>query len=60
MLKVVDAEKEYALGEGGSLMVQDREDPDDCVQVDAEHFSDFERDVWWFLTKAEVCNELVR
>jgi hypothetical protein len=49
MIKVVDSEKEYSLGGEGSLMVQDRQDPDDCVQVDAKEFSDFERSVWWFL-----------
>jgi hypothetical protein len=50
MLKVIDSEKEYTLGGEGSLMVQDRQDPDDCVQVDAKEFSDFERSVWWFLS----------
>lgn len=49
MLKVIDDDKEYSLAGEGSLMVQDRVDPDDCVQVDAKDFSDFERSVWWFL-----------
>jgi hypothetical protein len=49
MLRVIDDEKQYALGGEGSLMVQDLVDPDDCVQVDAKEFSDFERKVWWFL-----------
>lgn len=49
MLMVIDDEKEYSLGDSGCLLVQDREDPDDCVQVDAKEFSDFERRVWWFL-----------
>jgi hypothetical protein len=48
MLKVVDSEKEYTLA-GDSLMVQDLTDPDDCVQVDAKDFSDFECGVWLFL-----------
>jgi hypothetical protein len=50
MLKVIDSEKEYTLGGEGSLMVQDRQDPDDCVQVDAKEFSDFESRVWLFLS----------
>jgi hypothetical protein len=49
MLRVIDAEKEYTLGGEGSLMVQDLVDHDDCVQVDAKEFSEFERKVWWFL-----------
>lgn len=49
MLKVIDDDKEYELGEG-CLMVQDRHDPDDCVQVDAKDFSDFELSVYQFLT----------
>lgn len=48
-LKVIDGEKEYTLAGGGALMVQDLQDPDDCVQVDAKEFSEFERSVWWFL-----------
>ena len=48
-LKVIDSEKEYTLAGGGALMVQDLQDPDDCVQVDAKEFSEFERSVWWFL-----------
>ena len=50
MLKVIDDEKEYELGDGGCLLVQDRQDPDDCVQVDAKEFSDFESRVWLFLS----------
>jgi len=53
MLKVNDGDKEYYLGGAGSLMVQDLQDPDDCVQVDAKEFSAFERYVWWFLFGAE-------
>lgn len=53
MIKVIDNEKEYSLGAGECLMVQDLEDPEDCVQVDAEDFSDFEKEVWHFLFKAE-------
>ena len=49
MIKVIDDEKEYSLCGSGSLMVQDLQDPDDCVQVDAKEFSSFERSVWWFL-----------
>jgi hypothetical protein len=52
MLRVIDDEKEYSLGGEGSLMVQDLADPEDCVQVDAKEFSDFERSVWWFLQGA--------
>lgn len=48
-MKVVDSEKEYTLADGDALMVQDLADPDDCVQVDAKEFSDFERSVWMFL-----------
>jgi hypothetical protein len=50
MLKVIDDDKEYSLAGEGSLMVQDRADPEDCVQVDAKEFSDFERSVFVFLT----------
>jgi hypothetical protein len=53
MLKVVDNEKEYTLA-GDSLMVQDLTDPDDCVQVDAKEFSDFECGVWLFLKGESV------
>jgi hypothetical protein len=49
MLKITDDEKEYSLCGSGSLMVQDLQDPDDCVQIDAKDFSDFERSAWWFL-----------
>lgn len=49
MLRVIDDEKQYALGGEGSLMVQDLVDPDDCVQVDAKGFSDFEASVFKFL-----------
>jgi hypothetical protein len=52
MLKVIDEEKQYTLAGEGSLMVQDLNDPDDCVQVDAKEFSDFERSVWRFLQGA--------
>jgi len=48
MLMVIDDDKEYALGDN-SLMVQDRHDPDDCVQVDAKDFSEFENKVYQFL-----------
>ena len=51
MLKVIDDDKEYSLAGEGSLMVQDRADPEDCVQVDAKEFSDFERSVFVFLTE---------
>lgn len=50
MLMVVDDDKEYSLAGESSLMVQDRQDADDCVQVDAKEFSDFELKVWKFLT----------
>jgi hypothetical protein len=50
MLKVIDSEKEYELGDGDCLIVQDIQDPDDCVQVDAKEFSDFELKVYQFLT----------
>jgi hypothetical protein len=50
MLTVRDDDKEYSLGGEGSLMVQDLADPEDCVQVDAKEFSDFERSVFVFLT----------
>ncbi len=53
MLKIVDAEKEYSLGVGDCLMVQDTEDPDDCVQVDAKEFSPFEVRVFKFLSEEE-------
>ena len=49
MLKVVDDETEYTLAGGGSLMVQDLKDPENCCQIDAKEFSEFERSVWWFL-----------
>jgi len=52
MLKVNDGDKEYSLGSGGSLMVQDLHDHEDMVQVDAKEFSTFERYVWWFLSGA--------
>jgi hypothetical protein len=53
MLRVIDDEKEYSLGEfDGCLIVQDLVDPEDCVQVDAKDFSEFERSVWWFLFNA--------
>jgi PHD/YefM family antitoxin component YafN of YafNO toxin-antitoxin module len=50
MLKVIDSEKEYELGDGECLIVQDRQDPDECVQVDAKEFSEFELKVYQFLT----------
>ena len=50
MLRVIDDEKEYSLGGEGSLMVQDLADSEDCVQVDAKEFSDFEHSVYLFLT----------
>jgi hypothetical protein len=52
MLRVIDKEKQYTLAGESSLMVQDLNDPDDCVQVDAKEFSDFERSVWSFLQGA--------
>jgi hypothetical protein len=53
-LKVVDDEKEYSLGEfGDCLIVQDLADPDDCVQVNAKDFSDFEVSVFKFLSDEE-------
>jgi hypothetical protein len=48
MLMVIDNEKEYSLG-GESLIVQDREDATDCVEVYAKDFSEFERKVYEFL-----------
>jgi len=54
MLRVIDDEKEYCLGESGNcLIVQDLVDPDDCVQVDAKGFSDFEASVFKFLVGEE-------
>jgi hypothetical protein len=54
MLRVIDDEKEYYLGESGKcLMVQDLADPDDCVQVNAKDFSDFEVSVFKFLSDEE-------
>jgi hypothetical protein len=50
MLKIIDDDKEYELGDGECLIVQDRHDPDDCVQVDAKEFSEFELKVYQFLT----------
>ena len=50
MLRVIDDEKEYSLSGEGSLMIQDLADPEDCVQVDAKEFSDFEHSVFVFLT----------
>jgi hypothetical protein len=50
MLMVIDDDKEYSLAGESSLTVQDRQDPDDCVQVDAKEFSDFESRVWLFLS----------
>lgn len=49
MLKVIDDEKQYTLAGEGSLMVQDLQDLEDCVQVDAKEFSEFEHSVWQFL-----------
>jgi len=50
MLRVIDDEKEYCLDESGSsLIVQDLVDDEDCVQVDAKEFSDFEASVFKFL-----------
>jgi hypothetical protein len=53
VIKVVDKEKEYSLGIGDCLMVQDLEDPEDCVQVDAKEFSPFEVRVFKFLSEEE-------
>ena len=53
MIKVIDDEKEYLLGEGNCLLIQDREDSEDFVQVDAKEFSSFEHDVWCFLMSVQ-------
>jgi hypothetical protein len=53
MIKVIDDEMEYSLGMGDCLMVQDRQDPDDVVQVDAKEFSPFEARVFEFLSGEE-------
>lgn len=53
MIKILDSDKEYTLGEGDCLMVQDRHDPDDVVQVDAKEFSPFEARVFKFLSDEE-------
>jgi hypothetical protein len=57
MLKVIDDEKEYPLTGEGWLMVQDLIDSEDCVQVDAKEFSDFEHSVWCFLQGVNVCDK---
>ena len=53
MIKVIDDNKEYSLGMGDCLMVQDRQDSDDVVQVDAKEFSPFEALVYQFLSSEE-------
>lgn len=53
MLKVIDDDKEYSLGVGDCLMVQDLEDYEDMVQVDAKEFSPFEARVFKFLSDEE-------
>ena len=53
MIKVNDGDKEYSLGVGDCLMVQDLQDHDDMVQVDAKEFSQFEVRVFKFLSDEE-------
>jgi hypothetical protein len=52
LLKVIDNEKQYSLGEWGDcLLVQDLEDCEDVFQVDYQDFSLFEKDVFKFLVQ---------
>ena len=53
MIKVIDDDKEYSLGIGDCLMVQDRQDPEDHCQVDYKEFSQFEVRVFKFLSGEE-------
>jgi hypothetical protein len=53
MIKIIDDEKEYSLGTGDCLMVQDRQDPEDYCQVDYKEFSQFEVRVFKFLSGEE-------
>ena len=52
MLKVMDEDNEYFLA-GQSLMVVDIENPKDYCQVDQKEMSDFEREVFSFLSRIE-------
>ena len=53
MLKVNDGDKEYSLGIGDCLMVQDLHDHENMVQVDYKEFSPFEVRVFKFLSGEE-------
>ena len=53
MIKIIDNEKEYTLGTGDCLMVQDLEDSEDYCQVDYKEFSPFELRVFMFLSSEE-------